>query len=43
LRNEEERNYKVYDAVDVQAAPQPPIEENISDSSVWSDDKASAT
>jgi hypothetical protein len=43
LRNEEERNYKVRDAANVQAAPQPPIEDYISDSSVGSDDGAPAT
>jgi hypothetical protein len=38
LRNEEERNYMVCDAADVQATPQPPVEEYISDSSVGNDD-----
>jgi hypothetical protein len=42
-RNEEERSYKVRAATDVLAAPQPPIEEYISDSSVGSNEDAPAT
>jgi hypothetical protein len=34
LHNEEERSYKVRVVADVQAAPQPPSEEYISNSSV---------
>jgi hypothetical protein len=43
LCNEEERSYKVRDAADVQAVPQPPIEEYISDSLVGSDNEATAS
>jgi hypothetical protein len=43
LCNEEERNYKVRDAADMQAPPQMPIEEYISDSSMGSDDDAPTT
>jgi hypothetical protein len=43
MHNEEELIYKVRDVADVKAAPQPPIEEYISESLVGSDDDAPAT
>jgi hypothetical protein len=43
LRNKEERSYKVRDAMDVQVAPQPPIEEYIFDLLVQSDDDTPTT
>jgi hypothetical protein len=42
LRDEDQRNYKVRNIADVQAAPRPPIDEYISDPMVWSDDEAPA-
>jgi hypothetical protein len=42
LRDEDQRSYKVHDVADVQAAPAPPINEYISDSTVGSDNEASA-
>jgi hypothetical protein len=43
LRDEDQRNYKVRDAADVQAAPAPPVDEYVSDSMVGSNDEAPAT
>jgi hypothetical protein len=43
LRNEDQHSYKVRDVADVQAAPAPPVDEYISDSTVGSDDEAPAT
>jgi hypothetical protein len=43
LRNEDQRSYKVHDAVDVQAATPPPVGEHLSDSTVGSDNEAPAT
>jgi hypothetical protein len=43
LRDEDQRSYKVCDAADVQAAPAPPVDEYVSDSTVGSDDKVPAT
>jgi hypothetical protein len=43
LRGEGQRSYKVRDVADVQAAPPPPVDEYISDSTVGSDSKAPAT
>jgi hypothetical protein len=43
MRDEDQRSYNVRDAVDVQAAWAPPIDEYVSDSTVGSDDEAPAT
>jgi hypothetical protein len=43
LHDEDQRNYKVRNAADVQAAPPPPVDEYISDSMVGSDDEAPTT
>jgi hypothetical protein len=43
LRDEDQRSYKVRDMADVQAAPPPPVDDYVSDSTVWSDDDAPAT
>jgi hypothetical protein len=43
LRDEDQRNYKVCDVPDVQAAPVPPIHEYVSDSIVRSDNEAPTT
>jgi hypothetical protein len=42
LRNEDQRNYKIRDVADVQAAPPLPVDEYISDSTVGSDNDAPA-
>jgi hypothetical protein len=42
LRDEDQRSYKVRDAADVQAAPPPPVDEYVSDSTVGSNNEASA-
>jgi hypothetical protein len=42
LRDEDQCNYKVRDAADVQAAPTPPVDEYVSYSTVGGDDKAPA-
>jgi hypothetical protein len=43
LRDEDQRSYKVRDAADVQAVPPPPVDEYVSDSTVESDNEASAS
>jgi hypothetical protein len=43
LRDEDQRSYKVHSAADVQAAPPPPVDEYVSDSTVGSDSEAPAT
>jgi hypothetical protein len=43
LRDEDQRSYKVRSIADVQAAPPPPIDEYVSDSTVGSDSEAPAT
>jgi hypothetical protein len=43
LRDEDQCNYKVNDVADVQAAPVPPVNEYVSDSTVGSDNEAPAT
>jgi hypothetical protein len=43
LRDKNQRSYKVRDTADVQAAPTPPVDKYISDSTVGSDDEAPAT
>jgi hypothetical protein len=40
LRDKDQHSYKVRDAADVQAAPPPPVDEYVSDSSVGSDNGA---
>jgi hypothetical protein len=40
LCDEDQRSYKVRDVEDVQAAPPPPVDEYVSDSTVGSDNKA---
>jgi hypothetical protein len=40
LRDEDQRSYKVCDVADVQAAPPPPVDEYVSDSTMESDNKA---
>jgi hypothetical protein len=42
LRDEDRRSYKVRNVADVQAAPPPPIDEYVSDSTVGSDNEAPA-
>jgi hypothetical protein len=39
LRDEDQHNYKVCDAADVQTSTTPPVDEYISDSTVGSDDE----
>jgi hypothetical protein len=43
LRDEDQRNYKVSDVADVQAAPVPPIDDYVSDSMVGRDNEVPAT
>jgi hypothetical protein len=43
LRDEDQRSYKVRDVADLQAAPPPPVDEYVSDSTVGSDSEAPAT
>jgi hypothetical protein len=43
LRDEDQCSYKVYSVADVQAAPPPPVEEYVSNSTVGRDSKAPAT
>jgi hypothetical protein len=43
LRDEDQRSYKVHNVADVQAAPSPPVEEYVSDSTVGSDSEVPAT
>jgi hypothetical protein len=43
LRDKDQCSYKVHSVADVQAAPPPPIDEYVSDSTVGSDSEASAT
>jgi hypothetical protein len=43
LCDEDQRSYKVCDVADVQAAPAPPIDEYVSDSTVGSDNEAPAS
>jgi hypothetical protein len=43
LRDKDQHSYKVCNVADIQVAPAPPIEEYISDSTVGSDDEATAT
>jgi hypothetical protein len=43
LHDEDQRSYKVRDVADVQAAPAPPIDKYISDSTVGSDNEVPAT
>jgi hypothetical protein len=42
LRDEDQRSYKVRDVADVQAAPPPPVDEYVSNSTVGSDNEAPA-
>jgi hypothetical protein len=43
LHDEDQHSYKVHDMAGVQAAPPPPIDEYVSDSTVGSDSEAPAT
>jgi hypothetical protein len=43
LRDEDQRSYKVRNVADVQAAPAPPIDQYVSDSTVGSDNEAPNT
>jgi hypothetical protein len=42
LRDEDQHNYKVHNVADVHAAPAPPVDEYVCDSTVGSDDEVPA-